>query len=147
MLEWLSSTCPRDSFSCWFLLSHLLFILRSSDLVYIYIIFSSFFPFSAHCSSRRLPHSIIWCSPCDGKCVCVCETGKRPPLWPIPSVPPGQRAAWALLIFSVGAQLCPAWYSEHIYLHVALTFSIFNQVFTELLPNARGVTAVASDTI
>lgn len=65
--------------------------------------------------------------------VCSARQESNPPLWPIPSVPPGPRAAGPVLIFRAGAQLCPAWHSPHIYLHVALTFSIFNQVFTGFL--------------
>lgn len=42
----------------------------------------------------------------------------------------GPWAARAVLISSAGAQLRPAWHSEHIYVHVELTFSIFNQVST-----------------
>lgn len=53
----------------------------------------------------------------------------------------GPWAARAVLISSTGAQLRPAWHSEHIYVHVELTFSIFNQVSV-----AQELSAAAGET-
>lgn len=53
----------------------------------------------------------------------------------------GPWAARAVLISTAGAQLRPAWRSEHIYVHVELTFSIFNQV-----SEAQEVSAAAGET-
>ena len=70
---------------------------------------------------------------CVRACVCAAAVTYSP-------CSSGPWVARAVLIFSAGAQLGPAWHSEPIYVHVELTFSIFNQVSV-----AQDVSAAASE--